>query len=221
LDRGDRRDVAEPPTEEFGELLRYTGAGYVLGLGVAVVADGVGWQRSGWWQWIVRTVTGEGESLFEGAFAIRRRMVGGPGSLAEAYGWGKIAGLCVPWIIDGASRVAGVNVNGLEGFYIPYFYAMTDQLGANAAGLVFFRRREGRWTRAVARYLTHPVMLSGLALLAAVPAGLFVARWWGFTPDTQVRTALETMLANLCWVPPAVGWLAERRRTQRDRRGSG
>ena len=31
-----------------------------------------------------------------------------------------------------------------------------------------------------------------------------------FVPSTQVLTALETIASNLCWVPPAVGWLWER-----------
>jgi hypothetical protein len=32
----------------------------------------------------------------------------------------------------------------------------------------------------------------------------------GFSPTTQVYTALETMAANLCWIPPLVGWLREK-----------
>jgi hypothetical protein len=33
----------------------------------------------------------------------------------------------------------------------------------------------------------------------------------GFSPTTQRRTALETIGANLGWVPPLVGWARERR----------
>jgi len=53
-------------------------------------------------------------------------------------------------------------------------------------------------------------MLASLFVILAVPVGLFLARSLGFSPSTQVLTALETIISNLCWVPPAVGWLWER-----------
>jgi hypothetical protein len=31
-------------------------------------------------------------------------------------------------------------------------------------------------------------------------------------PDTQFSTALETVIADLCWVPPLVGWIAGRKK---------
>jgi len=43
-----------------------------------------------------------------------------------------------------------------------------------------------------------------------VPAGLLAARLLGFSPTTQTYTALETIAANLCWLPPLVGWLGKR-----------
>jgi hypothetical protein len=130
--------------------------------------------------------------------------------MAEAYGWGKLLGMTAPWWIDLGSRLVGIDVYGLEGFYIPFFYGMSDQIGANVSGLLFLRRRQGSWGEALVAYLRHPVMVSGLALVLVVPTGLFLARLMGFSPTTQVLTALETIAANLCWIPPLVGSLAER-----------
>jgi len=162
-------------------------------------------------QWIVRTVSGEGESLLEGLYALRQRLAGASGTMAEAYGWGKLAGMVFPWAVDWVSRAAGVNVYGVEGFYIPYFYALSDQIGANVSGMVFLVRREGSAAGALGRYVRDAVMLSSLAVILVVPAGLLGARLLGFSPTTQLFTALETVAANLCWLPPLVGWLRERR----------
>lgn len=206
----------EEEGEEFGELLRYTAGGYLGGLVLGTALDALGFQRSPIGQWLVRTLAGEGESLLEGLFALRRRLAARSASLAEAYGWGKLGGMAVPWVIDWGSRLAGLDVYGIGGFYIPYFYAMTDQMGAGVSGLLYFRRRTGGWRAGVAAYLRNPVMLAGLAVVLAVPLGLLAARLLGFSPGTQVLTALETIAANLCWIPPTVGWLRERR-AHRDR----
>ncbi|MCP8318022.1 MAG: hypothetical protein H3Z51_14375, partial [archaeon] len=139
-----------------------------------------------------------------------RRISGSIGSMAEAYGWGKFFGMVVPWVIDLGSRLLGVDVYGVRGFYIPYFYALSDQMGANVSGLIFLRRREGSWSKAIGRYARHPVMLTSLAIILVVPVGLLIARLLGFSPTTQIYTAFETIVANLCWVPPFVGWLKEK-----------
>ena len=204
--------MEEPESESFGELAKYTLSGFASGLVLAAILDGLGFQHSPLGQWLVRTVAGEGESLFEGAFAFRSRLRGAAGTLAEAYGWGKFLGMVLPWIIDAGSRLAGVNVNGVEGFYIPYFYALSDQIGANVSGLIFLRRRHGQWQLALGHYVRHPVMLASLAVILLVPLGLLAVRLAGFRPTTQIYTALETIAANLCWVPPVVGWYVERRR---------
>ncbi len=198
---------SEAEREEFGELLKYTLTGFGGGLATGAILDYLGFQRSAVGQWLVRTLSGEGESLFEGIYSLRSRLRGSSGSLAEAYGWGKLAGMATPWIIDWVSRLAGIDVYGVEGFYIPYFYALGDQIGANVSGLVFLRRRDGRWRAAVGQYFRHPVMVASLAIILIVPAGLLAARLVGFSPTTQIFTALETIGANLCWVPPLVGWL--------------
>ncbi len=206
-----RRDAPGCEGEEFGELVRYTGGGFAGGLLAGFLLDRLGLQTSGAGQWLVRTLAGEGESLFEGLFALRKRLRGGPGSLAEAYGWGKLLGMAFPWLVDWGSRLLGIDVYGVGAFYIPFFYALSDQIGANVSGLVFLRRREAGWRPALARYRRNPVMVASLAIIAVVPIGLLAARALGFVPATQVLTALETIAANLCWLPPLVGWLAERR----------
>jgi hypothetical protein len=58
--------------DEFGELIKFTGAGYVLGLVAGVILDYLGLQKSGLGQVLVRTLSGESESVFEGLFALRR-----------------------------------------------------------------------------------------------------------------------------------------------------
>ncbi len=229
-DRAPDRDDDDVPAEreergeegeEFSELLQYTAGGYLGGLVLGTALDTLGLQRSAMGQWLVRTLAGEGESLLEGLFALRRRLAARSASLAEAYGWGKLGGMMVPWVVDWGSRLAGLDVYGIGGFYIPYFYAMTDQIGAGVSGLLYLRRRTGGWGAGVAAYLRHPVMLTGLAVVIAVPLGLLTARLLGFSPTTQALTALETIAANLCWLPPAVGWLRERRANVAQRPDSG
>jgi hypothetical protein len=207
------RDEGElPESEGFEELIRYTVPGYVLGLIAGIFLDMQGYQTSPVGQWLVRTLSGEGESILEGIYSIHQRFLGGASTMAEAYGWGKLFGLAVPWIIDIASRLAGVNVYGVEGFYIPYFYALSDQIGANISGMLFLRRKEGTWFGAFNKYVHHPVMLASLAIIVLVPVGLLLLRIYGFSPTTQTFTALETIVANLCWVPPLVGWYVQRKR---------
>ena len=207
IQQGQREDE-----EGFGELLRYTAAGFVGGLLAAAIFDLLGLQRSSIGQWVVRTLSGEGESILEGLYAFRRWISKKLDSMAEAYGWGKFFGMIVPWIIDWGSRIAGINVYGIEGFYIPYLYAMSDQIGANISGFIFLRRKTGSFFKATKAYFHQPVMLASLLVIFAVPIGLLIARFMGFSPRTQILTAAETIVANLCWLPPFVGWLAERQK---------
>ena len=206
----DEESSTESEKSEFGELLRYTVVGYAGGLVLGTWFDALNLQRNAIGQWIVRTFAGEGESILEGIYALRQRLRRSSGSMAEAYGWGKLLGMAVPWVIDWGSRSLGVNVYAAGAFYIPYFYAMSDQIGANVSGLIFLRRREETWKRTAREYLHDPVMLASLSIILLVPIGLFLSRLAGFSPTTQKYTALETIAANLCWVPPLVGWLRER-----------
>ena len=201
----------EAEEEGFAELLKFTVSGFALGLIAGTALDSYGFQRSAIGQWLVRTLSGEGESIFEGAYSIRQRLRRAESSMSEAYGWGKFLFIPLPWFIDLGSRLLGVDVYGVEGFYIPYFYALSDQIGANISGLVFLRKKEGSWSVAIKQYARHPVMLASLLVILIVPAGLLAARIAGFSPATQTYTALETIAANLCWVPPLVGWLRERK----------
>ncbi len=211
-DDKDRREEHEE--EEFGELIKFTLAGFAGGLGLGWLLDRVGFQKDARGQWAVRTLAGEGESILEGVFAIRKRLSGAASSLAQAYGWGKLIGMTVPWWIDLISRLLGVNVYGWEGFYIPYFYAMSDQLGANVSGFIYLYRKERSLSGAFKKYVKSPVMLTSLLVILIVPVGLLVARLLGFSPTTNLFVALETIAANLCWLPPLVGMLVERRRHQ-------
>jgi len=200
---------------EFGELAKFTIAGFAGGLALGVLLDFLGQQFSPVGQWLVRTLSGEGESVFEGFYALRQRFRRAKGTMAEAYGWGKLLGMMAPWIVDWGSRALGVDVYGVQGFYIPFVYSMSDQIGANVSGLLFLRREAGSWPVAMARYVRHPVLLTSLTVVLLVPAGLLLARVGGFSPTTQTYTALEAIAANLCWVPPLVGALVERSRATR------
>ena len=205
-----REPEKAPEKEEFAGLLKFTATGFLGGLLAGILLDSLGFQRSAIGQWIVRTLSGEGESIFEGIYALRQRIRRAAKSMAEAYGWGKFLGMTVPWWIDWGSRLLGVDVYGVEGFYIPYFYALSDQIGANISGFIFLYRKEGSSGKAFTQYFRHPVMLTSLMIILIVPLGLFVTRLLGFSPTTQTLTALETIVANLCWLPPLVGWLKER-----------
>ena len=213
---GAKQVLIEKSTEEFGELIRFTLTGFVGGLALGAALDYFGFSRSAIGQWLVRTISGEGESLLEGLFALRKRIAGAAATMAEAYGWGKLLGMAFPWVVDAVSRVAGVDMYGLPGFYIPFFYAMSDQIGGNVSGLLFLRRHSRDWRKTFNSYFTHPVMLAGLMVIFAVPIGLAVARLLGFSPSTQILTAAETIVANLCWVPPLVGWFSERRENRNE-----
>lgn len=54
--------------EEFSELIRYTLPGYLSGLLAGIFLDSQGLQQNPLGQWFVRTLAGEGESIFEGIF---------------------------------------------------------------------------------------------------------------------------------------------------------
>jgi hypothetical protein len=197
---------------EFGELLKFTFGGFTLGLAAGWLLDRIAGEVSGLGQWLVRTLSGESESVAEGFYAIRARLRNSAGSLAEAYGWGKFIGIAVPWVVDAASRALGVDMFGVESIFVPYLYAQSDQIMANVAGFVYLRRNATSSTAALRSYLRNPVMASSWAVILVVPVGLWFARAGGFAPDTHVRTAIETIGANLCWIPPLVGAAAERLR---------
>ncbi len=202
-------DTEREEREGFRELLLFTLGGYALSLVSAYILDTFNLQRNPIGEWIVRTFAGEGESIFEGIFAIKNRLLGGAESLAEAYGWGKFLGIALPWLVDWGSRLAGVNMYSWESFYVPYLYAMGDQIGATLSMLLFFSRREGGILPGLVRYLQNPVSVASLLIILIVPVGLLTVRLLGFSPTTQIFVSLETIAANLCWVPPLVGAILE------------
>jgi hypothetical protein len=53
-------------------------------------------------------------------------------------------------------------------------------------------------------YFREPVILVSLVVILVVPDGLLGARLLGFSPQTQILTALENIVANLYWLPPLV-----------------
>lgn len=191
--------------EEFKEMIGYTLSGYGIGLALGAVLDFLGMPLNAVGNWLVRTFSGEGESIFEGIFAIKKKIQGKAMSLAQAYGWGKFFGMTLPWIIDFTSRLLGVDMLGVQAFYIPYFYALSDQMGASVSGFMYFSKKEGNAYKGFKAYIKNPVMIAGLVILAIVPAGLLGARLLGFKPDTQIYSAIETIAANLCWIPPLIG----------------
>lgn len=193
--------------EGFTELVYYTVPGYLAGLGLGAVLDALGYSESLLGGVVVRILAGEGESIFEGVYAVRDSLGGAEASMARAYGWGKLLGMGVPLVVHLASWAAGLDLTAASTFYVPYFYGMSDQIGANVAGFRHLYGEEGSLAGALARYLRHPVMLTSLAVVLGLPAVLFALRASGFAPTTQVKAALETIVANLCWLPPVVGSL--------------
>lgn len=61
------------------------------------------------------------------------------------------------------------------------------------------------------KYFKNPVMVSSLIIIISAPIGLFLLRVGGFRPVTQTLTAFETIIFNLCWIPPIVGKLSEKK----------
>ena len=58
--------------------------------------------------------------------------------------------------------------------------------------------------RAFLVYFRERVILVSLVVILVVPDGLLGARLLGFSPQTQILTALENIVANLYWLPPLV-----------------
>lgn len=91
---------------------------------------------------------------------------------------------------------------------------MSGQIGANLAGLRHLTNEAGCLTGGLSRSLRYPVMVTSLAVVLALSVVLFALRASGLAPTTQVKAALETVVANLCWLPPVVGSLLGRDRVE-------
>ena len=112
MDTKSKQVEQEESSEEFGELVKFTLSGFIGGLTIGAILDYFGFSRSGIGQWLVRTLSGEGESILEGFFALRKRLARGTASMAEVYGLGKLLGMAFPWMVDGLSRLLGIDVYG-------------------------------------------------------------------------------------------------------------
>ena len=106
----------------------------------------------------------------------------------------------------------GIDSRSAEGFFVAYFYAMSDQIGANFLGFIYIMRQEGKVFRTVMVYFKNPVMLTSLLIILVVPVGILLVRLFGFYPHTQKLVSLETIISNICWLPPFVGILWERKK---------
>lgn len=193
--------------EEFGELLKYTGAGFAGGLLPArysIILDSTK------------------AHLVNGSFArfpekekacLKASMPSGnafavqPGQWPRRMAGESSLGCYFRGSSIGAAEWSESMSTEWKDFISRFFYALSDQLGANIAGGIFLRKKAGAWGRALSEYVRHPVMLSSAVVVLVVPIGLLIARLLGFSPTTQISTAVETIVANLCWVPPLVGWL--------------
>jgi len=209
----------------YKELSLFTFAGFLGGLGLGAVLDALGFSTSAIGEWAVRTLSGEGEDLAEGAWVMKRRLRHGQATeaeaaedaepsgseAAEAYGTGKVLGMAFPWAVDAVSRFAGVDVRAPEGSYVAYFYSLADQIGANLSGLRHHLRQAGGLRAGLVSYFHDPVMVASLTVITLPLAILYLVRSAGWRPDLLVLAAVEGMLLNLCWVPPLVAWFWDRR----------
>ncbi len=210
----------------YKELSRFTFVGFLGGLGLGAVLDALGFSTSALGEWAVRTLSGEGEDLAEGAWVLRSRLQRDRAAeaeaaedeeepsgseAAEAYGTGKVLGMAFPWAVDAISRFAGVDVRAPEGSYVAYFYSLADQIGANLSGLRHHLRRAGGLRAGLSSYFHDPVMVASLTVITLPLAILYLVRSAGWRPDLLVLAALEGILLNLCWVPPLVAWFWDRR----------
>lgn len=208
----------------YKELSLFTFVGFLGGLGLGAVLDALGFSTSALGEWAVRTLSGEGEDLAEGVWVVRSRLQRDRAAeekegeeetsrseAAEAYGTGKVLGMAFPWAVDAFSRFAGVDVRAPEGSYVAYFYSLADQIGANLSGLRHHLRQVGGLRAGLVSYCHDPVMVASLTVITLPLAILYLVRSAGWRPDLLVLAALEGMLLNLCWVPPLVAWVWDRR----------
>lgn len=222
----------------YKEISLFTFVGFLGGLGLGALLDALGFSTSAIGEWLVRTISGEGEDLSEGAWVLRSRLrrrrdaapqetreepgeededlyeegvvwfeEGDEHEAAEAYGAGKVAGMAFPWVMDAASRLAGVDVRAPEGSYVAYFYSLADQLFATINGLRYHVRRAGSFGAGVRGYFRDPVMVTSFAIVTLPFPGLYLIRLAGWRPDSLFLAAFEAVLLNLCWLPPLAAWI--------------
>jgi hypothetical protein len=228
-----RAECRRTGVKGYKELSLFTFVGFVGGLGLGAVLDALGFSTSAIGEWAVRTLSGEGEDLAEGAWVLRSKLrrrertqaeageaeneleeeglVWFEEEAAEAYGTGKVVGMAFPWAVDAVSRLAGIDVRAPEGSYVAYFYSLADQLFATLNGLRYHVRRAGGFWGGVKGYFRDPVMVASFTVVTLPLITLFLVRSAGWRPDLLVLAAIEAILLNLCWVPPLTAWFWDRR----------
>ena len=229
-----RAECRRTGVKGYKELSLFTFVGFAGGLGLGALLDALGFSGSAVAEWAVRTLSGEGEDLAEGAWVLRSRLrrqkraeneageeegeeteekslVWVEEEAAEAYGTGKVVGMVFPWIVDAVSRLAGVDVRSPEGSYVAYFYSLADQLFATLNGLRYHVRRAGSFWGGVKGYFHDPVMVASFSVTTLPFVILYLVRSGGWRPDLLLLAAIEGVLLNLCWVPPLAAWFWDRR----------
>jgi hypothetical protein len=231
-----RAECRRTGVKGYKELSLFTFVGFAGGLGLGALLDALGFSGSAVAEWAVRTLSGEGEDLAEGAWVLRSRLrrreraesKAGEGEeegseeegeglvwfeeeAAEAYGAGKVVGMAFPWVVDAVSRLAGVDVRAPEGSYVAYFYSLADQLFATLNGLRYHVRRAGSFWGGVKGYFHDPVMVASFTVVTLPLIALYLVRSSGWQPDLLLWVAVEAVLLNLCWVPPLTAWFWDRR----------
>lgn len=227
-----RAECRRTGVKGYKELSLFTFVGFAGGLGLGAVLDGLGFSASAIGEWAVRTLSGEGEDLAEGAWVLRSRLrrrgskeqereeedekleeeglVWFEEEAAEAYGTGKVVGMAFPWAVDAVSRLAGVDVRAPEGSYVAYFYSLADQLFATLNGFRYHMRRAGSFWGGLKGYFHDPVMVTSFAVVTLPFLALYQVRSAGWRPDLLVLAAVEAILLNLCWLPPLAAWFWDR-----------
>jgi hypothetical protein len=228
-----RAECRRTGVKGYKELSLFTFVGFFGGLVLGAVLDALGLSTSAIGEWAVRTLSGEGEDLAEGAWVLRSKLrrrertqaEAGEAEdeleeegfvwfeeeeAAEAYGTGKVVGMAFPWAVDAVSRLAGIDVRAPEGSYVAYFYSLADQLFATLNGLRYHVRRAGSFGGGVRGYFHDPVMVASFTVTTLPLVILFLVRSAGWRPDLLVLAAIEAILLNLCWVPPLTAWFWDR-----------
>ncbi|MGB5983745.1 MAG: hypothetical protein WBG37_00455 [Desulfobacterales bacterium] len=194
----------------FEEMLRYTLVGFIGGLTAGALLDFFQYPLIPLGQWLVRAGSGQGPGLVAVHGAVTQERRRGAFAMARTYGRRRLVILVLPWLIDGLSRRWGVDTSGVAGFYIPCFYGLTAQLEINLRAAGQLRRSAGSWGAALSVYRRDPAWVTGALVLVGAPLALLLLRLSGFQPLTYTRTAVETILVSLCWLPPLVAWLKVR-----------
>ena len=231
-----RAECLRTGVKGYKEISLFTFVGFAGGLGLGALLDALGFSASAIGEWAVRTISGEGEDLSEGAWVLRSRLRRKNGKAQEeaheepdeegleeegfvwfeeedergaavAYGSGKVVGMAAPWAIDAVSRLAGVDVRAPEGSYVAYFYYLADQLFATINGLRYHVGRAGSFWGGVKRYFGDPVMATSFTIVTVPFLGLYLVRSSGWRPDSLLLAAIEGVLLNLCWAPPMMAWI--------------